>query len=100
VIPSASLINSLVTHFAGLTSRMRKTLAFLIFVTVMLALIGLGKVLAACGGDCDSTYQSDSASCHLMYGSDPDDADDLSMCIQNARDDYRTCTESCADQAD
>ena len=30
-------------------------------------------------------YDSEIESCHTMYD-DPDDADDLRMCIQNARD--------------
>jgi hypothetical protein len=79
---------------------MRKLLILTLFVTLIIALVGLRKVLAACGENCDSTYQSDVESCHLMYGDDPEDADDLAMCIQTARDDYRTCVESCANQAD
>jgi hypothetical protein len=79
---------------------MRKLLILIVFVIFIVTLVGLRRVLAACGANCDSTYQSDIASCHLMYGDDPDTADDLAMCIQTARDDYRSCVEECADQAD
>ncbi len=79
---------------------MRKLIIVIVFVTLVIALAGLRKVLASCGASCDSTYQSDIASCHVMYGDDPDDADDLAICIQTARDDYRNCVEECADQAD
>jgi hypothetical protein len=55
---------------------------------------------SACGEECDNQYQSDVDDCHIRLGDDPADADDLARCIQNARDDYRSCTENCADQAD
>lgn len=69
---------------------------------LMARLIGakLGSVRASCGEDCDSAYESDTDSCHSMYGDDPADANDLATCIQNARDDYRSCVEDCANRAD
>lgn len=54
-------------------------------------------VRAACGGDCDDAYSSDIDACHSQYGDDPADADDLADCIQNARDDYRSCLDDCTD---
>jgi hypothetical protein len=78
---------------------MRESLIVFVFVALILTLLGPTTALPACGEDCDSTYQSDVDSCHVQF-SDPEDADDLANCIQNARDDYRTCVEDCADQTD
>ncbi|MGB8684434.1 MAG: hypothetical protein WCD12_16225 [Candidatus Binatus sp.] len=75
-------------------------LLVMISITIIVAFGLPNKLNAACGEDCDSAYQSDVQSCHIMYGDDPEDADELSTCIQDARDDYRSCVEDCADQAD
>ncbi|MEI9914694.1 MAG: hypothetical protein WDN29_01460 [Methylovirgula sp.] len=50
---------------------------------------------AACGDDCDATYSGDVDDCHSQYGTDPEDADDLAECTQNARDSYDSCLEEC-----
>jgi hypothetical protein len=49
----------------------------------------------ACGGQCDAGYSTDIDDCRLHYSDDPADADDLSNCIQEAKDEYRTCLDDC-----
>jgi hypothetical protein len=79
--------------------RCKTLIVVFVFVALILTPAGLNKAVAACGEACDTAYQSDVASCHTQF-SDPDDADDLANCIQEARDDYRSCVEDCADQTD
>lgn len=61
-----------------------------------ITLCAAGHANAACGGDCDATYSSDAEHCHLQYGDDPNDAEDPASCIQDARDSYDTCLNSCS----
>jgi hypothetical protein len=51
---------------------------------------------AICGEECDGQYSSAIDDCHSRYGDDPADADDLANCVQEARDDYRSCLDDCA----
>ena len=51
-------------------------------------------IWAGCKSDCHDEYQSEVESCHQRYD-DPDDADDLRQCIQNAKDDYESCIDEC-----
>jgi hypothetical protein len=51
-------------------------------------------IWAGCKSDCRDDYESEVESCKLMHDS-PDDADDLTMCIQSAKDDYDSCVEEC-----
>jgi len=44
--------------------------------------------------DCREEFESEIQSCHVTYD-DPDDADDLMLCIQNAKDEYEDCIEEC-----
>jgi hypothetical protein len=69
-----------------------------------LSTIGLAAVLvfglahqtkAACGDDCDTTYSSDVDSCHIQYGDDPQDADELLTCTRDAKDGYDSCLDEC-----
>ena len=39
---------------------------------------------------CRDDYESDVQQCQIMY-SDPDDADDLAQCVQQAKDDFDDC---------
>ncbi len=79
---------------------MRNLLIVFVLVALILVPASVEKAVAACGEDCDSDYQSATENCQLMYGDNPEEAEDLSMCVQNARDEYRSCVENCADQAD
>jgi hypothetical protein len=51
-------------------------------------------VWAGCKSDCRDEYESEVDSCKLLYD-DPDDAFDLQLCIQNAKDEYQSCIEEC-----
>jgi hypothetical protein len=52
---------------------------------------GVQRGRAACGEDCDNQYSSAIDDCRSQYGDDPADANGLANCIQEARDDYRSC---------
>jgi hypothetical protein len=54
---------------------------------------------ATCGEECDGQSSSAIDDCRSQYGDDPADADDLANCIQEARDDYRSCLDDCASAA-
>src|SRR6266446_2551931 len=68
-------------------------------VLVMLAIVSPGAANATCGEECDGQYASEIDDCHSQYGDDPRDADDLTNCIQEARDGYRSCLDDCASAA-
>lgn len=51
-------------------------------------------IWAGCKSDCRDEYDSTIESCKSSYD-DPDDADDLRQCIQNASDEYESCVEEC-----
>ena len=53
--------------------------------------LGGGRVF-----DCKDDYDSTVASCKMPYG-DPEDMDDLRLCLQAAKDDYESCNEDCMD---
>lgn len=49
---------------------------------------------AGCKSDCREAYESEVESCKMLHD-DPDDADDLQLCIQSAKDDYDACIDEC-----
>jgi hypothetical protein len=51
-------------------------------------------VWAGCISDCKDEYDSEVESCKLMH-EDPDEADDLQLCIESARDEYQSCIDEC-----
>jgi len=64
-----------------------------------LSLAALGLVLsfpapAGCISDCRDEYDSELSNCRIMYD-DPDDADDLQLCVDNAKAQYQDCIEEC-----
>jgi len=63
---------------------------------LLLAALAPSKGRATCGEECDGQYSSAIDDCRLQYGDDPADADDLTNCIQDVRDDYRSCLDDCA----
>jgi hypothetical protein len=50
--------------------------------------------VAGCVSDCREEYDSEVQNCQLLHD-DPDDADDLKLCIGNAKDEYDDCAEEC-----
>lgn len=51
-------------------------------------------VYAACKSDCRDEYESAREDCVLLHEG-PDEADDLQMCLQEAKDDYDECISEC-----
>jgi hypothetical protein len=49
---------------------------------------------AGCKSDCLDTYQSAKEDCSNLY-EEPDEADDLQMCIDDAKTAYDDCVEEC-----
>jgi len=63
-------------------------------VPVVLFSISLAMVWAGCVSDCKDDYDSAVQSCRSTYD-DPDDADVLQQCLQNAKYEYESCIEEC-----
>jgi len=71
---------------------MSKTRCFLLIAGIAIAFPAL--VYAACKSDCREEYESARDDCVLLYDH-PDEADDLQMCLQSAKDDYDECIAEC-----
>ncbi len=74
----------------------RKPLSTIRIALILLLIVVLpsAMVWAGCKSDCRDTYESEIESCKLLHDG-PDDADDLQLCIQVAKDDYDSCVEEC-----
>ena len=72
---------------------------FVCCIALALGALTPGKAHATCGEECDGQYSSAIDDCRSQYGDDPADADDLTNCIHEARDDYRSCLDDCASAA-
>jgi len=68
-------------------------------IIIAVVALPLRTAPAACGEECDGQYSSAIDDCRYHYGDDPADADDLTNCIQEAREDYRSCLDDCASAA-
>ncbi len=51
---------------------------------------------AGCKSDCQEDYQSEVESCKTNY-EDPEDADELQMCMDDAKSEYQSCIVECED---
>jgi hypothetical protein len=51
-------------------------------------------IWAGCKSDCKEEFQSEIETCHLTYDR-PEDADDLKMCIDAAKEQYDDCIREC-----
>ena len=67
-----------------------------LMVLAMLILISASPAWAGCKSDCQDDYQSEVQSCRANYD-DPDDADELQICIDNAKSGYESCINDCED---
>ncbi len=67
---------------------------FLISLAAVL-LLYLPNAWADCKSDCQNEYESAVKSCKEQY--DPDDADELQMCLDSAKGDYDSCIDECED---
>jgi hypothetical protein len=68
----------------------------LLMILTMLMLISASPAWADCKSDCQNDYQSEVESCRANYD-DPDDADELQICIDNVRSGYESCINDCED---
>ncbi len=66
----------------------------LLMSLALVLLLSGSQAWAGCKSDCLDEYQSEMESCKVNYD-DPDDADDLRMCIDNAKSEYESCIEEC-----
>ena len=71
----------------------RTQMKILITLFVLIVMYG-GQAWADCKGDCQNEYQSEVQSCKENYDN-PDDADDLKTCMDDARKGYESCLEEC-----
>ncbi len=49
---------------------------------------------AGCKSDCADEYQSAREDCNNLHD-DPDEADDLQICLDESKSDYDNCVEDC-----
>ena len=84
----------------GSLLRMVKTMAKKwIIVTFVFVLIIFGfslRSIADCKSDCQDEYQSEVDSCKTL-SDDPDEADTLETCMDDAKNQYESCIEQCED---
>jgi hypothetical protein len=67
-----------------------------LMILAMLILMSVSPTWAGCKSDCQDDYQSEVQSCRTNYD-DPDDADELHICIDNAKSEYESCINDCED---
>jgi hypothetical protein len=67
-----------------------------LMILAMLILISASPAWAGCKSDCQDDYQSEVESCRTNYD-DPDDADELKICMDNAKSEYDSCVNDCED---
>jgi hypothetical protein len=73
---------------------MRKKWVIVVLIFVLI-LFGFSlRSIAGCKSDCQDEYESMVESCKEQYD-DPDDADMLKMCIDNAKSEYESCIDEC-----
>ena len=60
----------------------------------MLNTASAAMIWAGCKSDCRDEYQSEIESCHLLHD-EPDEAEDLQICLRDAKDEYEECLEEC-----
>ena len=70
---------------------------FAISFFILLLIFG-GHAWADCKSDCQNDYQSEINSCKDQF-SEPDDADDLAECMDDAKKGYESCLEDCETEA-
>jgi hypothetical protein len=66
----------------------------LYLLLILLSLLFPGSSYGGCKSDCRDNYDSAREDCITVYD-DPDDADDLRSCIDDAKSEYDDCLEEC-----
>jgi hypothetical protein len=73
---------------------MRKKWLIVVLVFVLIIFAFSLRSIAGCKSDCRDEYDSEAESCKEMYD-DPDDADMLRVCMDDATRQYQSCIDEC-----
>ncbi|MGO9139675.1 MAG: hypothetical protein ACLP9S_15585 [Syntrophales bacterium] len=76
-----------------------RTVITILMILVLTISIAPTKIWADCKSDCRDEYRSAIEACQSQYD-DPDDADTLISCIDDAEDGYEYCIEDCFKESD
>ena len=68
-------------------------------ILLTISMVAPDTARVTCDRQCDASYSSDVDDCRLQHGDDPADADELTNCIQEAKDNYRSCLYDCTTRA-
>ena len=63
-------------------------------ISLAIALLATSTISAGCKTDCEDEYESAREDCNLLHD-DPDDADWLQMCLEEAQSEYEDCINEC-----
>ncbi len=66
-------------------------------VILLCGLLWGARAWADCRSDCQEDYNSEVSSCREQFD-DPDDADELKICLDNALSEYNTCVNECENE--
>ncbi len=73
---------------------MKKYKRLKLLAVMLCALFLVETAYAGCKSDCSDEYESEKDSCEMMW-SEPEEAEDLTSCIDDAKSDYDYCIEEC-----
>ena len=73
---------------------MRKKWIIVLLILVLMLFGFSFRAIADCKSDCQNGYESEVESCKEQYD-DPDDADVLKVCIDDAKSEYESCIDEC-----
>ena len=68
----------------------------LLICLIIVVLLYGSNAWAGCKSDCQEEFESAVESCKTQYD-DPDDADELQTCMDNAKSEYESCINDCED---
>ena len=67
-----------------------------LMVLAIVIFISASSAGAGCKSDCLTDYQAEIESCRTNYN-DPEDADELRICMNDAKKEYEDCIRECED---
>ena len=70
----------------------KRVIILLIFVLIIFG--SSLRTMAGCKSDCRDEYETEVESCKDQYD-DPGEADELKMCIDDAKSEYQSCIDEC-----
>ncbi len=74
-------------------------MSLLLLLLLGAALFSPPPAWSDCKSDCQGEYQSEVESCKTQF-EDPDDANDLQACFDDATRDYQSCLEECENETE